>query len=55
MVAWIKNNNFNRKVAVCTPTVSENGSTDDGATVHNDSPAVAHGGGAAISPSTRKS
>ncbi|TVY80363.1 Sporulation-specific protein [Lachnellula suecica] len=36
-----------------TPTVSEDGSTDEGATVHNDAPAVAHGGSS--SPSARKS
>ena len=43
-----------RKAEVTTPTVSEDGSTDDGVTVHNDSPAVAHGGGSAISPTARK-
>lgn len=37
-----------------TPTVSEDGSTDEGVTVHQDAPAVVHGG-SAPSPSARKS
>jgi len=43
--------------SVSTPTISENGSNDDGVTVHCDSPVVAHGGSASTStsPSKRKS
>ncbi|TVY19458.1 Sporulation-specific protein 5 [Lachnellula arida] len=41
-------------VAGPTPTVSDDGSTDEGVTVHQDAPAVAHGGSVA-SPSARKS
>lgn len=37
-----------------TPTISEDGSVDDGVTVHCDSPAVANGG-TAVSPTARKS
>ena len=38
-----------------TPTISEDGSNDDGVTVHCDSPAIAIGGGVAVSPTARKS
>ncbi|KAH7355073.1 hypothetical protein BKA65DRAFT_395608 [Rhexocercosporidium sp. MPI-PUGE-AT-0058] len=41
------------KISHSTPTVSEDGTADDGVTVHNDSPVVAHGG--STSPSARKS
>ncbi|KAH7411118.1 hypothetical protein BKA64DRAFT_569614 [Cadophora sp. MPI-SDFR-AT-0126] len=41
------------KLSHSTPTVSEDGTVEDGATIHHASPAVAHGG--PISPSARKS
>jgi hypothetical protein len=42
-----------RRLVGSTPTVSDDGTADDGVTIHNDSPAVAHGGSAS-SPSARK-
>jgi len=41
------------RVATSTPTISEDGSVDDGVTIHCNSPVVTHGGSAS-SPSTRK-
>ncbi|KAG4416586.1 hypothetical protein IFR04_010291 [Cadophora malorum] len=41
------------KISHSTPTVSEDGTAEDGVTVHHESPAVAHGG--STSPSARKS
>ncbi|KUJ06954.1 uncharacterized protein LY89DRAFT_602320 [Mollisia scopiformis] len=46
------NKNKDDKVSSSTPTISEDGSNED--TVHNDSPAIVHGG-ASQSPSVRKS
>ncbi|KAJ5042341.1 uncharacterized protein L3040_004892 [Drepanopeziza brunnea f. sp. 'multigermtubi'] len=43
-----------KAVKLETPSVSDDDSADDGVTVHNDSPAVAHGGSPS-SPSDRKS
>lgn len=41
-------------ISQTTPTISEDGSADDGVTVHCDSPAVANGG-TVVSPTARKS
>ncbi|RDW69542.1 hypothetical protein BP6252_08562 [Coleophoma cylindrospora] len=45
------NKSKDKKSTVTTPTISEDGSGDDGVTVHCDSPVVAHGGS---SPAIRK-
>ncbi|KAG0652652.1 Meiotically up-regulated [Hyphodiscus hymeniophilus] len=45
--------NKDDKVSSTTPTLSEDGSVDDGVTIHCDSPAVAYGG-SQPSPSARK-
>ncbi|CZT45373.1 related to single-stranded DNA-binding protein MSSP-1 [Rhynchosporium secalis] len=52
-VSSVESASKDTKVTISTPTVSEDGTADDGVTVHNDSPAVAHGG--SVSPSARKS
>ncbi|KAN0096142.1 hypothetical protein V8E51_014947 [Hyaloscypha variabilis] len=52
-VADAAGNKSKDKLVGSTPTVSDDGTADDGVTIHNDSPAVAHGGSAS-SPSARK-
>ncbi len=44
---------IHHRVAGTTPSVSDDDSADDGVTIHNDSPVVAHGGSS--SPTARKS
>ena len=52
---WLTETSTNqfKRVLGSTPTVSEDGSADDGVTIHNGSPALAHGGSS--SPTARKS
>ena len=45
---------YNRSQLKLTPTVSEDGSEDEGATVHGISPLLNRGGVSIISPSVQK-